>query len=487
MRSLFWKIFLSVLLTILLTAGGSLMIAVWLMPRPPMGPHGLGGPTPRDDEDEPNPMLIWQERLRDIFIAHTEQVQQIWNDKGSEAAAQYLNTLALTWDLDAMLVDESLTSLDGRALSMTAGEVAQQALQSRQLQTGNADSQIAVAIPLDTNSEQQIVMVGETHEMPPPPPSAFAWMMLLRIGPVVLGLSLVSYFLTRSITRPLTQMRTSLRQFSQGDLQQRLTLDIVSRHDEIGELARDFDQMAERIATLVNAQQRLLHDVSHELRSPLARQRVALELVRENDGVDADYALERAQREAERLEELISELLRLSRLESDHGRSARGSIDLAALIREVSDNAEFETLQDARSVQLTRVDACWIHGIPELLRRAIENVVRNALRYTAEGTAVEVSVQQLGSEVVVHVTDHGPGVPEAELHNIFRPFYRVSRARERETGGVGLGLAITARAVHSHGGSVAAQNRPGGGLCIEIRLPSSETPQTVSRSSLTTE
>jgi two-component system sensor histidine kinase CpxA len=164
-------------------------------------------------------------------------------------------------------------------------------------------------------------------------------------------------------------------------------------------------------------------------------------------------------------------LLTLTHLESDTDGAPRSPVNLAELIREVIENAEFESRNATRSVRLVECTPCGATVVPELLRRAFENVVRNALAYTADGTAVEISLGQDATHTILRVRDHGPGVPEAELADIFRPFYRVSRARERQTGGVGLGLAITARAVHSHGGNVVATNHPEGGLAVEIRLP----------------
>jgi two-component system sensor histidine kinase CpxA len=286
------------------------------------------------------------------------------------------------------------------------------------------------------------------------------------------------------------------------------------RHDEMAELMRDFDRMAERLENLVTAQSRLLTDISHELRSPLARLNVALELARQRSGPEARSALDRIDREANRLNELIQKLLTIARLEAGAESIEKVPVHLEQIIYEITKDAAFEAQTRHCEVEATVVDDCVVVGSPSLLHSAIENVVRNAIRYTQEGTSVQVRLEQgvglpsagsqgLGSqkvalhkmgledaglkndgvgkpEAVVRVTDSGPGVPEDALDKLFRPFYRIDDARGRQTGGVGLGLAITDRAVRLHGGTIRVSNRPQGGLMVEIRLPlsSSEVSKT---------
>jgi two-component system sensor histidine kinase CpxA len=225
----------------------------------------------------------------------------------------------------------------------------------------------------------------------------------------------------------------------------------------------------------VKAQQRLLGDISHELRSPLARLGVALGLARQRSGTEANGALDRIERESDNLNEMISQLLTLTRLESGTDSRKRTEVNLAALVREVADDADFEARSVNRAVQVVSSDDCSINGVEELLRSAVENVVRNAVRYTPEGTAVEVALrkQNGGTDnfAVISVRDRGKGVPEDALERIFRPFYRTEDARDRQSGGgTGLGLAIAERAVRMHGGSVQAVNAADGGLAVEMRL-----------------
>jgi two-component system sensor histidine kinase CpxA len=243
----------------------------------------------------------------------------------------------------------------------------------------------------------------------------------------------------------------------------------------VGQLGRDFNVMAERLESMVTAQQRLLGDISHELRSPLARLGVALGLARQRAGNSADGALNRIEHESDNLNEMISQLLTLTRLESGTDSRKRTTVELEALVREVADDADFEARSLNRTVQVVAAEKCSINGVEELLRSAVENVVRNALRFTPEGTAVEVALwKQNGAAdnfAVISVRDRGNGVPAEALEKIFQPFYRTEDARDRQSGGgTGLGLAITERAVRMHGGTVQASNSADGGLAVEMRL-----------------
>src|SRR4030095_2353561 len=226
---------------------------------------------------------------------------------------------------------------------------------------------------------------------------------------------------------------------------------------------------------MVKAQQRLLGDISHELRSPLARLGVALGLARQRAGESEGSARDRIERESDSLNEMISQLLALTRLESGTDGRKRAEGDLTALVREVADDADFEARSQNRSVQVVSTEQCSINGVEELLRSAVENVVRNAVRFTREGTAVEVALRKQNGAgdnfAIISVRDRGNGVPDEALDKIFRPFYRTEDARDRQSGGgTGLGLAITERGVRMHGGTVQASNAPDGGLSVELKL-----------------
>lgn len=221
----------------------------------------------------------------------------------------------------------------------------------------------------------------------------------------------------------------------------------------------------------MKSQQRLVGDVSHELRSPLARLSVALELARLKAGVEASPALDRIELEAERLNELIGQLLTLAKMESGVSVPPTTAVALGQLVQQIVADASFEAASRQREVRLLKCDDCQTEGSPELLRRAIENVVRNAVRYTAESTAVEVALERDNNQAVISVRDFGQGVPTDSLDQLFEPFYRVAEARDRQTGGIGLGLAITKSAIQLHGGQISATNAAGGGLEIKLTLP----------------
>jgi two-component system, OmpR family, sensor histidine kinase CpxA len=314
----------------------------------------------------------------------------------------------------------------------------------------------------------------------------------LLIG--IISSGLVCYLLARYLTAPIVRLRAATQKLASGDLTARAGMPGSRRHDETAELVRDFDRMAERLQNLVSAQRRLLTDISHELRSPLARLNVALELARQRSGADANSALDRIDRETARLNEMIQRLLTLVRLEGGDDSLEKSPVPLKQLIQEIAKDAAFEAQSRHCQVEVEIVADCVVTGSPSLLHSAIENVVRNAIRYTEEGTSVQIRLESeqgtAGPQAVVRVMDSGPGVPEDALDKLFRPFYRIDDARGRQTGGVGLGLAITARAVSLHGGTVQAQNRPQGGLMVEIRLPlavveeaeEGRTPATISTS-----
>jgi signal transduction histidine kinase len=296
----------------------------------------------------------------------------------------------------------------------------------------------------------------------------------LIIGVITSGL--VCYLLAWYLTKPIMRLRTATRRLAAGDLTARTGAGARRGRDEVAGLMRDFDAMAERIETLLKAQSRLLNDISHELRSPLARLNVALGLARQRAGVESTDMLDRIELEASRLNELIGRILTLARLEDGEQLVPQTPVSLRELVESVVEDAEFESQARRCHVQASIAEGEWqVSGNPSLLHSAVENVVRNAIRYTQEGTSVEVDLrgeQRPGaSEAVIRVSDSGPGVPADALAKLFEPFYRLDEARGRMTGGVGLGLAITERAVRFHGGKVSALNREPNGLIVEIRLP----------------
>lgn len=289
----------------------------------------------------------------------------------------------------------------------------------------------------------------------------FEWQHLWTLTIVVA----LCYWFAFHLTSPLRKLRHAVDRFGRGDLTARAE---SNRRDELGQLARAFNEMAERIQTLLTAERRLLLDISHELRSPLARLSVAVELARAKPQ-DEDM-LDRIEKEADRLNMLVSELLQVTRAEGDPSKRRTDRVKLDDLIREIVEDARIEANAKNCRLELLELDAVTLCGDPELLRRAIENVVRNAIRYAPEDTSVDIALKVSGGMAQVRIRDHGPGVPDQELLRIFDAFYRVGEDRDRASGGVGLGLAIAKRAVELHKGKLYARNASPG-LAVTIALP----------------
>ncbi|MAC33561.1 MAG: hypothetical protein CME38_08140 [Haliea sp.] len=288
----------------------------------------------------------------------------------------------------------------------------------------------------------------------------------LRLLVALLVSGLLCFALSRLLTRRLEHLRRAAGELAAGHLDTRLAVR-QRGGDETDQLARDFNSMAEQLQQRIDAERQLLSDVSHELRSPLARLQVALALAERQPG-QAGAQLPRLEREVQRLEALIDELLQSQRRQV----ALEEHLDLRALLGDICADARFEGSQrDCRVICDTGETEALVVGDSDLLRRAFDNLLRNALTYSPRGSTIRVSLRCVSpSQARIQVEDQGPGVPEADLERIFAPFYRVDSARTRETGGNGLGLAIARRAIEAHGGTLGAKNT-GTGLCLIVDLP----------------
>lgn len=282
----------------------------------------------------------------------------------------------------------------------------------------------------------------------------------------LLIISLLSFVLARVLSQRIRHLRHAVQGIAEGDFTTRVTLD---GQDEVSALATDFNRMADRINDVLSSQRQLVSDVSHELRSPLARLRIALELAQRSD--DATSALLRIEKEADELEILVTELLSLARIESGQFQLEKKPVEIVELIQKVVQDAQFEGATTQREVRLEHCNPVILTVDPVLIRAAIENVVRNALRYSPPGSVIQISTQLQPDEFNIIIQDQGPGVPEESLQKLFEPFARVAKARDRKSGGFGLGLAITGRSMLAHGGQVLAQNRDEGGLRVILKFP----------------
>lgn len=295
---------------------------------------------------------------------------------------------------------------------------------------------------------------------------------LLRLLAAAVISALVSFFLAQSLTAPLRQMRDTSRKIAGGDLSARVGELHPPRRDEIGELARDFDSMATHLQAMQVANRRLLRDVSHELRSPLARLSVALEIARGKGAGAITSELDRIQTEGERLEALVNDVLGLLRESSETSPRAEEDVDIARLLTELADTVSYEAPDGSPGVDWPGAEPLIYRGDRELLWRAIENLLRNGLRHTEPSRGIQLRLQaEHNDNIRITVRDFGPGVPEAQLEKIFQPFYRVQESRDRNTGGHGLGLTIAAAAIRRHGGQISAANAPDGGLVVTVTLP----------------
>ena len=297
----------------------------------------------------------------------------------------------------------------------------------------------------------------------------------LPVAVAALVSALICLILSRYLTFPLERLRRATQHIAAGDLTQRVVPSMGSRRDKIADLAGAFDKMAERLEKVFSAQRQLLSDASHELRSPLARLQVALGLARQRSSGQADKELDRIELEIERLNELIGQLLELSRLEAGVDAAHIEQVDIRELLEELINDAQLEADSKGCQVRLRESFPAIVKANAMLLHSAIENVVRNAIKYTKRDTAVEISMlEDAGNSdsIIIQIRDHGPGVPEEMLSHILEPFVRVEEARDRLSGGHGLGLAIADRAVRLYGGEIVARNESDGGLSILIRLHS---------------
>lgn len=466
MRSLFVRIFIYFLLIILLsTAIGIVLTYTRDHEFPPVGHKHFA-----------------KQALREYGRSTVE----IYEKGGSVALLNYAEELSESAGVHVFLFSSRGESLTPARVSQRVGRIvkrmARRAFVAEKMVFSEQKEFPWMASPLVSDSGSAYVIVVGLPERPPLrhifkalPPAIFGSRALVILAVA----ALLCFILARSLTSPIRKLRKATHQFANGDLATRIGSEISGK-GEITDLGKDFDFMAERIETLITAQKRLLQDISHELRSPLARISVALELARQRSGTEAQSALTRIEAESAQLNDMIGQLLNLTQLESGSGSFRSESLQLDVLVRSVVMDAEFEARGKGKDVLLTVCEPVEMNGPGELLRRAVENVVRNALKYTPEGTSIEVALQRepVTGEARIRVRDQGPGVPEHALEKIFEPFFRVADARDRESGGSGIGLAIADRAIKLSGGRITARNLPGGGLEIVILLPSADAKRT---------
>jgi two-component system, OmpR family, sensor histidine kinase CpxA len=422
----------------------------------------------------------WREKYQLPLDLRSQHEADILERSGVAAAAKYIGSLEQRDPMQDYMLDESGREVLGRAIPEKVLKILPQVRQA------------APATPVYFNEERIMAerVIGASGQsyaffmtFPPRPflPHSMVQFLFEDTGGIVRLIVVVAtgavfcLWLARHITGPISKLRFAAREIASEHLDARVDGSVLERRDELAELGRDFDRMAERIDALVTAQRRLLADVSHELRSPLTRLNLALGLARQRANPEVFEHLDRIERETDRLNKLIGQLLSLARIESGVDLQQRKIFDLGLLVQEVASDGDYEARGRNCSVKFDQSFECSVEGAPEMVRGAVENVVRNAVRHTAEGTTVDVAIgcrpNGRGSHAVIQVRDHGMGVPESELADLFIPFHRVVDGIRKDPDGAGLGLAIAERAFRLHGGSVTATNAEGGGLVVTLELP----------------
>jgi two-component system sensor histidine kinase CpxA len=461
-RSLFLKIFLWFWATVIAT--GIALIATWIILQPKNVPARS------------------QTNLADIaWVSGTSAVDAL-ERQGASAASAYVEQLGQKTHLKSCLFDTRGNAIAGTHCA-NFDDIGTHATTSDIPAIDTKHNFVRIAVKVRGKSGREYVYAVEQateHRGPPPGigPSGF----LLRWSVAFLVSGLICYLLTGYLTAPVLRLREASQHLAAGDLSTRAAAGMERRRDELGSLVRDFNAMAARIEELVFRQRQLIYDISHELRSPLARLNVALDLGRQRKGDDP--AFDHMEQDIECLNDMIERLLTVARLDTSATSIAMATVDLTELVSQIVRSADFELHERDGAVRLSSQGQYFIEGNAELLHSAIENVIRNAIRYTGQKSSTSENFVpknsvdvQLGSTdtapgfIRLLVRDYGQGVPESELVNIFQPFYRVADDRNRESGGTGLGLAIADRVIRIHGGTIKARNAPPRGLEVEILLP----------------
>jgi two-component system, OmpR family, sensor histidine kinase CpxA len=463
MRSLFFKIFLWFWLGIVVVSVALVASAALIRSRS------------ADDER-------WRQKYQLPLDLRSQHEADLLERSGTASTVKYITSLEQRDPIRNYLIDESGREVLGRAIPAKVLKILPEIRQASPGAHVYLNQERIMAERVVGSSGRSYAFFMTFPPRPFLPHSMVQFLFedvgvegVFRLIAVLVTATLFCLWLARHITGPIGKLRLAAREIASEHLEARIDKSVIARGDELAELGRDFDRMAERIDALVCAQRRLLADVSHELRSPLTRLNLALGLARQRTNPEAMEHLDRIERETERLNKLIGQLLSLARIESGVDLQQKKVFDLGLLVQEVASDGDYEARGRNCSVRFDQSFECAVEGAPEMLRGAVENVVRNAVRHTAVGTTVHVAMEchpnGRNSHAVIQVRDHGTGVPENELTDLFTPFYRVIDGVRKDPDGSGLGLAIAERAFRLHGGGVTAANAADGGLVVTLELP----------------
>lgn len=397
---------------------------------------------------------------------------EIFERNGNQALSEYLQKTAKDNDIQGFLFDMKGAELNGKKVSEIVLKAFANAQTVDEIKYETSGLKVYGAVLIETAAGSRFVFVAETKRFANTPfLNVQPQTRFLRFSLTIIVSGIICFLLARYFTKPITKLSQSARQLAKGNLAVRSGSRFSRRNDEIASLSRDFDAMAEQIERLIKSQKQLLSDISHELRSPLARLGIALELARSAETeAERNEMFEVIERESANLNEQIGEILTLTKLEAGNAEIQTEKVDVSELIKQVAADTDFEAKMKNRQVKIVKNEPCSMSANASLLRSAIENVVRNAVKYTAENTSVEISLScEKDSErqkICIIVRDYGAGLPDKDLERIFTPFYRAEKGRERDSGGTGLGLAIAANAVSFHKGKIYAKNASDGGLIV---------------------
>lgn len=394
--------------------------------------------------------------IRQFQARRIEDAVTTYQRGGATAVSSYLDSLDRTW------TGATHYLVDARDRDVVSGKDLSALIHAtRGLLGGPTEVDGRLVIVEGTGMYRLLILA---------PPPFNVWSFVPYYVLILAAVALLCWLIALTIVRPVRQLAGAVDRFGGGDLATRVP---EPRGDEVGDLGRAFNRMAERIETLMTAERRLLQDISHELRSPLARLHLAIELAR--SAPDREHAVGRIQKEADRLTTLVETLIEMTRAEGDPATRKSQPVALATLVDDVVQSCELEAQARRCCIVVSGDQAGTVVGDPELLRRAVENILRNAIRYAPEGTEIAVRVDARNASTEISVRDGGPGVPDEALPRLAQPFFRADDSRDSATGGVGLGLAIAQRAIHLHHGTLSAENAHPG-LRVTLTVPSLYNP-----------
>ena len=419
---------------------------------------------------------IWRNAVEEGLKASGQGALSAHARQGKTALLQYFLRLERKSHIQFRLYTENGKELTGRMSYPEAEHLVYPALDNDHLVfTMNMSEFLAALRLVDTAGDRFVIVRQSTKGVMAALFSEQLPSLLFKILLAGAILSLLSFVLTRYITIPIFTLKKVVNQFTNGNFTIRAKKLLGHRKDEISKLGEDFDLMAEQIQSLMNTQKQLLRDISHELRSPLTRLSIALDLVKEDHSIGNNKYFQQIEKENDRMNSLIDQLLTVVRLQNGKAVNKPSFFNLTLLMNKVASNAAFEAQVKKCVIKCRLEEEVYIYGIEELIFSAIENVLRNSVYYTLPGTEIKISLERIEKDAhifaVIEVHDQGPGVPEASLKDIFRPFFRLNEARDRRSGKTGLGLSIAEQAIHIHDGGIHGFNSPNGGFVVHMRLP----------------